>query len=68
MDGNGGRRILLGWSAHEVASALNEIDTNQYSTSARVRASFEWRKIVWLKAAEMLLKRGYSDFLFSSMP
>ena len=42
VDRNRWRIIFLGRSAHEVANVLNKIDTNQYSTIARVRASFEW--------------------------
>jgi hypothetical protein len=41
IDGNGRWRIFWEWSAHEVAGATSGIDTHQYSTIARVRASFE---------------------------
>lgn len=41
VDGDGRRRIFWERIAHEVAGAKSRVDTNQYSTSGRVRASFE---------------------------
>jgi hypothetical protein len=51
-----------------VAGAVNEMDTHQYSTIERVRASCERRKSLLLGMIDVRLRGGSSYFLSSSMP